>query len=89
MNAPAMNMHSVNGRKLPAGMAKAAMMNESASSSCDVTVHLRRVPIISTNGLHSGLMVHGISRKLVYKAIWVLLTPISLYMISDIDVIAW
>ena len=60
-----------------------------ASSSWDTRVHLRLVPIISTMGLHNGLMVQGISKRLVYIAIWALLMPISLYMMSDIDVMAW
>ena len=40
-NAPIMNMHSVSGRKWAAGMNVATMIKHSASSSCDVIVHLR------------------------------------------------
>jgi hypothetical protein len=84
-----MNAHSVSGRKLSEGIEMAMTVKQIASAICEYNVHLRRVPIISTNGLHSGLMVQGMSKMLVYRAMLVLLIPISLYIISEIDVIAW
>ena len=88
-NAPAMNAQSVSGRKLPDGIETATMEKLMASAICEYSVHLRRVLIISTNGLHNGLIVHGISKMLVYMAIVALSMPISLYIMSEIDVMAW
>ena len=88
-NAPIKNAISVSVRKWLDGITKAMIAKQAASNSCDASVHLRLVLIISTMGLQSGFIVQGISNKLVYKAIWALLIPMSLYIMSDIDVMAW
>ena len=88
-NAPTIKAQSVSGRKYDVGTLIATMVKQTASAICEYNVHLRRVLIISTKGLHKGFMVQGISNILVYKAISVLLIPISLYIMSEMDVIAW
>ena len=80
---------SVSVRKWFDGMTAAIAAKQMASSSCEANVHLRLVLIISTMGLHSGFIVQGMSNRLVYMAIFALPMPISLYIMSDIDVIAW
>ena len=87
--APVMKAQSVSNRKFPDGMDNATKAKQRASAICEYNVQLRRVPNISTNGLHNGFIVQGISRMLVYMAIVALFIPMSLYMMSDIDVIAW
>ena len=88
-NAPAKKAVSVSVRKWFDGMTAAIAAKQMASSSCEANVHLRLVLIISTMGLHSGFIVQGISSRLVYRVIWALSMPMSLYMMSDIDVMAW
>ena len=88
-NAPIIKAQSVSGRKYVVGTLIATMVKQKASAICEYSVHLRLVLIISTKGLHSGFMLQGISSMLVYKAISVLLIPISLYIMSEMDVIAW
>ena len=87
--APIIKAQSVSGRKYAVGTLIAIMVKQMANAICEYIVHLRRVLIISTKGLHNGLMVHGISNMLVYKAISALLIPMSLYIMSEIEVIAW
>ena len=87
--APIKNAMSVSARKLLDGITNAIVAKQMLSSNCEISVHLRRVLIISTMGLHKGFMVQGMSSRLVYKAIWALPMPISLYIMSDIDVMAW
>ena len=87
--APVMKAQSVSNRKFPDGIDNATKAKHRASAICEYNVQLRRVPNISTNGLHNGLMVQGISKMLVYMAIEALSIPISLYIISEIEVMAW
>ena len=87
--APTKSAASVSIRKWLDGTAKAMVAKHIASSNCDVSVHLRRVLTISTMGLHSGFIVQGMSNRLVYMVILSLPMPMSLYIMSDIDVIAW
>ena len=87
-NAPAINAQSVSGKKLLDGIEIATMVKQMASAICEYNVHLRRVLIISTKGLHNGFMVQGMSNMLVYRAMSPLLIPISLYIMSEMDVIA-
>ena len=87
-NAPIMNAAIVNRRKWLDGIVNAIMAKQATNSSCDIRVHLRLVLTISTMGLHRGLMVQGINSMLVYMAISASPIPMSLYMMSEIDVIA-
>ena len=41
------------------GMVSVSRMNAALISSCMARIHHRLVLMMSTNGLHSGLMVHG------------------------------
>jgi len=50
---------------------------------CMAIIQNRLVRVISTNGLHSGLMTHGRYSQLVYSAISVLEMPNRLYMTTD------
>ena len=70
-------------------MAKQIAAKHIASNNCDANVHLRLVLTISTMGLQRGFIVQGMSNRLVYRAILSLPIPISLYIMSDIDVMAW
>ena len=84
-----MNAANVSSIKLLEGTAKATAAKQNTRSSCEYNVQFLLVPIISTNGLHSGFIVQGIRSMLVYRAMLALSTPMSLYIISDIDVMAW
>ena len=64
-NAPTRNAARVSTRKCPDGITSAIAAKQTANSSCDASVHLRLVPIISTIGLQRGFIVQGISKMLV------------------------
>ena len=53
------------------------------ASNCIPKNQFRLVLLISTNGLHKGLITQGIYNKLVYKPRSELLKPNLLYMITD------
>jgi hypothetical protein len=65
MKAPMKNVASVSVRKCFDGITNAIAAKQATSINCDANVHLRLVLIISTMGLHSGLIVQGMSNRLV------------------------
>ena len=65
------------------GMEKASRANATAIRACMATIHQRLVLRMSTNGLQSGLMVHGRYNSPVYKAMVSFGTPRRVNIITE------
>ena len=65
------------------GSEKAVRANATDIMICMATTHHRFVLMISTNGLHKGLITHGRYRRLVYIAISPFDILIFVNMITD------
>ncbi len=65
------------------GRVAAIMMKHTAIMDCIAVTHHRLLRMMSTNGLHRGLITHGRYSILVYSAIRPFGSPILLNIITD------
>jgi len=83
-NAMIQNRNSDHWKKLLPRTENATSASTNATMNCIATTHSRLVRVMSTSGLHSGLITHGRYNQLVYSAMSVFEMPRRLYITTDI-----
>ena len=77
------NRNSDHLKKFDPGTENATSASPNETRNCISTTQNRFVRVMSTSGLHSGLMTQGRYSQLVYSAMSVLEMPSRLYITTD------